>query len=575
MLARLASFRISLIAFLIACAACACCFSHAEAAWPLNGLPISTVPGAQTAPVIVQDFSGGAVIVWSDARFGDSDIYAQRVDSSGVPQWSAGGVAVCYAANAQINPVAVYTFDGGATVMWQDFRDGLNYHMYAQRISGAGLTQWAANGVALTPSLSPQSSPALISDGVFSFTDPTGYIALWTHGSGSNQNLQMQHIDANGAGIWSAKGTDLADAQAIEAVMVTDGVGALSVRKGAVVAWSQPGVGTGYDLYCRRMDGSGVAQWAAGGVPVCALTGDQRSASIANVGNSNIVIGWQDARTGENDLYAQELNSSGATQWLANGLPICRATGDQSGVKIAHDGVNGIFAVWVDSRSGVPKIYAQRLDPTGQRLWALDGIPICTAPGSQVSPTLVALPGGLLVAWVDNRSGTNGDLYTQRIDANGNLLWGATGVPLCVDPSNPSTVAGTYDGSDGALWTWSDARNGNDDIYATRAVTQGVADVPSAPPAGLRLDFLSANPARHGVKLSLELPQSGEAQLDVIDTSGRRVRRLPESGTFEAGVHAIRWDGNDDSGAPTAPGVYFVRASIGSRTLVTKVVGLR
>ena len=54
-------------------------------------------------PTIISDGSGGAIIAWMDSRSGaHCDIYAQRINASGVVQWTADGVAISTAAGAQI-----------------------------------------------------------------------------------------------------------------------------------------------------------------------------------------------------------------------------------------------------------------------------------------------------------------------------------------------------------------------------------------------------------------------------------------------------------------------------------------
>src|SRR6185436_2902719 len=54
-----------------------------------SNTPISTGPATQYSPAIVSDGAGGAIITWYDFRSGAYDIYAQRVSSSGVVQWTA------------------------------------------------------------------------------------------------------------------------------------------------------------------------------------------------------------------------------------------------------------------------------------------------------------------------------------------------------------------------------------------------------------------------------------------------------------------------------------------------------
>ena len=63
-------------------------------------------------------------------------------------QWTADGVALCTAANDQINPQIVSDGSGGAIITWQDYRGG-NYDIYAQRVNASGAVQWTADGVAV------------------------------------------------------------------------------------------------------------------------------------------------------------------------------------------------------------------------------------------------------------------------------------------------------------------------------------------------------------------------------------------------------------------------------------------
>jgi len=70
--------------------------------------------------------------------------------------------------------------------------------------------------------------------------------------------------------------------------------------------------------------------------------------------------------------------------------PVCIATGSQLAPDLVGDGAGGTFMVWSDSRSGTSDIYAQRMDATGAVLWAVDGIAVCTAASSQTAPRLVS-----------------------------------------------------------------------------------------------------------------------------------------------------------------------------------------
>jgi len=111
--------------------------------------PICTTVNDQTYPLIISDSSGGAIIMWTDKNEGSSDIYAQRIDANGIVRWTADGVAISTASNDQSYPAIASDGSGGAIITWNEYRSGTNYDIYAQRIDASGMVQWAADGVAV------------------------------------------------------------------------------------------------------------------------------------------------------------------------------------------------------------------------------------------------------------------------------------------------------------------------------------------------------------------------------------------------------------------------------------------
>lgn len=98
--------------------------------------------------------------------------------------------------------------------------------------------------------------------------------------------------------------------------------------------------------------------------------------------------------------------------------------------------------------------------------------------------------------------------------------------------------------------------------------TLPVAVSPEAAPARLALAAPRPNPSRGAAHLTLEVASATGVQIDVYDALGRRVRTLGRE-TFEPGRHVLVWDGRDDAGRATDPGMYFVRAS-GSGAIATR-----
>ena len=101
---------------------------------------------------MVSDGSGGAIIAWGDYRGDDRDVYAQRINASGVPQWTPNGEIVSAASGSQHEPKLLSDGSGGAIISWADERNTCsnpllplcrNCDIYAQRVNASGVPQWA------------------------------------------------------------------------------------------------------------------------------------------------------------------------------------------------------------------------------------------------------------------------------------------------------------------------------------------------------------------------------------------------------------------------------------------------
>src|SRR4029077_19544807 len=134
----------------------------------------------QFSPKLVADGTDGAILTWSDARHGVSnfDVYAQRIDGTGTPQWPTNGVALCDVANNQLNPTISSDGAGGAIAVWEDYRIGSvgNIDLYAQHVDATGTAQWTPNGVALCTAAGDQHYPTIATDGA------GGAIVVWQDG---------------------------------------------------------------------------------------------------------------------------------------------------------------------------------------------------------------------------------------------------------------------------------------------------------------------------------------------------------------------------------------------------------
>jgi len=174
----------------------------------------------------------------------------------------------------------------------------------------------------------------------------------------------------------------------------------------------------------------------------------------------------------------QLLGTPALAQWSTNpniNNAISTAANSQGLPTIVSDGAEGAIITWEDFRSGTNyDIYAQRINASGAVQWSANGVPISTAESHQFRPSIVSDgSGGAIITWEDNRSG-NMDIYAQRINAAGAVQWTADGVAISTaaySQSNPTIVS---DGAGGAIITWWDYGIGiNWNVYAQRINAAG------------------------------------------------------------------------------------------------------
>jgi hypothetical protein len=89
-----------------------------------------------------------------------------------------------------------------------------------------------------------------------------------------------------------------------------------------------------------------------------------------------------------------------------------------------------------------------------------------------------------------------------------------------------------------------------------------------------RIELVHPNPIRTGSAINFTLPSRGRTVVDILDVSGRRVRRLLRASRV-AGSHVISWDGRDSSGRPAPGGIYLVKVSAMGRSATQKIIVLR
>ncbi len=385
-------------------------------------------------------------------------------------QWvsdSSLNTPVCTAYGSQIDLRMTEDGKGGAFIAWKDYRNWMP-DIYIQHLDSGGNALWAQDGVGLCTDPNDQSTPAITGD------MHGGAIVAWSDWrSGIERDIYAQRIDSAGNILWAADGIIVAGKAQREhnEKIISDDAG------GAIIVWEQQDYYGYWDIWAQRINPSGNVLWASGGIPVCIVPANRLNPKVQKDGKGGAFVTWQDYRTNNDyDVYIQRISASGILQWISGGIPVSAATGPQVNPKIDPDSISGgAYICWVDGRSGNDyDIYAQRIDSAGNMLWALNGVAVCTAPGNQSAPDLLSddFTNGPVITWKDLRSG-DFDIYVQRLDPAGNAQWTGNGVPLCTSAFPQLNPNIANDGTGGAVITWQDSANGNWDVRSQRIDASG------------------------------------------------------------------------------------------------------
>lgn len=526
-----------------------------EAVADPNGNPVCTAAGDQLRPVIAADTQGGAILAWHDERPGapaGGVIYAQRVNAAGVPQWTADGVQLSTTGDTN-DPVIVADGAGGAYVAF----GGQGSVPRLQWINAAGVPQWGADGLALgTTTAARQLS-------ISCNLSQADILVAWTqdHGNAGSSDIYGQKV-ISGALQWSPTGEALETLTTNESLpaILADGAG------GAILAWVNSSTG----LWVMGFKSNAQGAWSR---IALASTANGMVPSMVPDGVSGVIVGW----AGGGGSYVQRVNA-GIAEWSPTSTGVLLSSGGNM-TSLLGDGSGGATAVWQDYRSGTNyNIYVQRLTSSGAQLWGAGGRAVCTATKDQNLPQIVSDgSNGSIITWFDYRSSntTGADIYGQHLDATGAAQWVPDGMALCTAPDAQEYPVIASDAAGGAFVAWQDHRSGTDyDIYLQRVGPGGsTLSVPGADGPTPRLEAWP-NPFSDRVQLDFALRAPARVRETVVDVSGRMIRNLGVAG-LAAGRQEFRWDGRTDGGRPAKEGIYFLRVTGSGIELSRRVVRLR
>jgi hypothetical protein len=410
------------------------------------------------------------------------------------------------------------------------------HELRLQQIDRYGQKKWPLHGGTLI-------SSGTFQDLVMNSVQTTGDEIIVTYtdfDSTTNMSrLKAQRVDTNGVAQWGAGGIPISRYTSFSCYalrMFPDGNG------GAYFISVVSGLNSS-EYYLQRINSDGSIRWSPFGFLLPEPNHIDYFGEAIRTTSGNFVYVYRKSVNNLLQVYTQCIDTSGSVRWQQGGVRLFdlypKAIGghkpgmipDDSGGVIISDEVSEL----TESRR---KVRMQRLNADGVRLWGADGVSIADSASSSASSVLVSdARGGAIVVWaqdsIRNGDNANSKIFAQRVDADGNKLWPDAGVVLCSAPLRKYYPAIVSDGEGGAIVAWQDRRNtGNgpfvNDIYATRINQYGTA-------YPVELASFTARLEGEGVRLDWRTESE-------MNNAGFEIERtVPQPGATAGAYEAAQW----------------------------------
>ena len=289
--------------------------------WENNGVPVRQGVHIEWQRTGDSGNTDEMIYAWSDTRSGGRDIYVQKINSNGDLLWGSEGTPIVIADGRQEDPILVKDGNGGAYIIWVDYRDEPdNGDIYGQHIDSNGQISWGLSGIPLTNVPGKQVSPNMCYDG------QGGAFVIWNdlsvstlgHVYGTHLTMNSNDIVAQGTGVPLISNDSQHSGVSIET----------AAPGSAVMVWADDRNidSTDIDVYTQRIDVNCNTLWSTpeeGGIPLCQEQGTQEYAKVTYYSDEYSVVAWEDRRDNAfvSDIYVQYIDMDGNLQLAAGGDP--------------------------------------------------------------------------------------------------------------------------------------------------------------------------------------------------------------------------------------------------------------
>ncbi len=452
--------------------ACGALASVAHAQWTddasLN-TPVVINAGDQTVVKTGLASDGSSWTGWFDFGYPNVQVRVQRLDADGNRVFAPEGLLVSN--NTQGTSVVDWDLgvddEGNCMLTFVDIRAGGDNDVYAYLISPSGESLWGPNGVIVSDNGAYEADPRIcrLSGG--------DYVVTWPRFQ-TDPGIVMQRISPAGVKAFAGDGVRIAfsgtEAPAFHEMIPT-------ADNGIIVSWVRNTATFSSPRHVRAGKFNADAQpvWAASPVTVSDATvvPIAHRPRLISDGAGGAIIGWHDTREGDFNCFVQRLDASGNAMFAEDGVSVSSEFNRQQldpAIAMNPSGDIMVFFRNLDGTQSQQSLNVQSFNgTTGVRQFGDAGSVLLPFDGQYKSPPRALTHAAGAAAVLDQQpvlGSTNGNLKLLIADEESGALVGEAAFPVSTVLSSKGRLNFNGWSNGRMLATWSDSRNGGEDIYA-------------------------------------------------------------------------------------------------------------
>ena len=443
---------------------------------PAENNVICDLAGEQAIPKVVNGPTGDTYIGFFSNDSGNYDVRLQRLDPQGNELWENQGILI------SDNPAMTWLTDWDMTVdednhailTFQDIRNAGNNNIYAYRIAPDGTFIWGSDGIELSNTTAFSASPKVV------VTSAGNVVVAWQEDAIS----LVQKIAPDGTLLWGATGITISSANTIswpQPFAIDNDEILLKYFDDSGQPWAPT-----RHCYMQRYDSDGNAVWTSPTV-VSNAGGISAWTQVFNIisdENNGCFITWHDSRGGGTISYpfVQHINSDGSVGFAANGVQLSTETNRQNFYpeSVYNAAAYELTTYWsqTDGNQNDHGITGQKIDAEGNLIWGANGNNIIPVSDLYVLPFAVRQANDdVIILYEKNVDTMNSYVEAMKLDADGNFVWPGDSVQMCSIASEKVHSVASQFSNGHIIASWEDNRNGAKDIFAQNINLDGTLGI--------------------------------------------------------------------------------------------------